>query len=472
MGMTIEQIRSALKDVNASIENARAEALRLASDQNGDVEALRAANSKLTALMERRDTLKSALDEETGAQQKKLAEMKKDGDAVKAAASKFHNAGDFLNAVAKASGVNPKTDPRLAEYMNVRSDASGQNITTDSEGGYLIPPDYSDQLLNVAASESVLFNEVTRIPISGNRLIVNVLDSDSRKDYRAADQSQSITEIKGRHGGLLAYWKGEAAELTASMMRFKQDTTVLEKLTGVCYATEEILQDLPALSAYIAKEFADEFTFKIDDAILNGTGATYNQPIGVLNGTANGALVTIAKESGQANGTLVLNNILKMWNAMPARNRAKAKWYINQDLEILLYQLLMNTGSLSYTGKDSDAADVALSMNIGMPLFVPAGSLANSPHGTLLGRPIVPVEQAPAVGEAGDISLMDLSQYRWIDKGGVNAQTSIHVRFLYDEMAFRFTYRCGGKPIWTDKIEAYQGSTKRSPYVTLGARKS
>ena len=469
MGMTIEQIRSALKDVNASIEAARNEALHLASDQNGDVEALRAANSKLTALMERRDTLKSAMDEETGAQQKKLAEVKKDSDAVKSAASKFHNAGDFLSAVAKASGVNPQMDPRLAEYMNVRSDASGQNITTDKEGGYLIPPDYSDQLLNVAASESVLFNEVTRIPISGNRLIVNVLDQDSRKDYRAPVVADSITEIKGRHGGLLAYWKDEAAELSASLMRFKQDTTVLEKLTGLCYATEEMLEDAPAMSAYIAKEFADEFTFKIDDGILNGTGSSYGQPVGVLS-AGNNALVTITKESGQADGSLLVDNILKMWNAMPARNRSRAKWYINQDLEIVLYKMLMNTGSISYTGTDSGNADVELAGTMGIPLFIPANSMANSPHGTLLGRPIVPVEQAPAVGAAGDISLLDLSQYRWIDKGGINAQTSIHVRFLYDEMAFRFTYRCGGKPIWTDKIEAYQGSTKRSPYVTLGAR--
>ena len=218
------------------------------------------------------------------------------------------------------------------------------------------------------------------------------------------------------------------------------------------------------MSAYIDQGFADEFAFKIDDAILNGTGN--GMPLGVLaqsNTPAqnNGALVTISKESGQAAGTLVLNNILKMWNAMPARNRANAGWYINQDLEILLYQLLINTGSVATEG---------LTVNTGMPLFVPAGSLANAPHGTLLGRPIVPIEQAGAVGAVGDISLLDLSQYRWIDKGGVNGQTSIHVRFLYDETAFKFTYRAGGRPMWSNAIEAYKGTTQRSPFVTLAAR--
>ena len=472
--MTIEQIRAALKDITVELTQARSEAQRLAMDKGATIEALNAANAKVAEAKARHDTLQASLDEMTGEQEKQLKEAQSNHDRIAQAASKFSGAGDFLSAVAKADNpVSRHMDPRLAEYLKVRSEASGQNITTDADGGYLIPPDFSDELINVAASESVLFGEVQRVPVSGNRLVVNLLDQESRKDTRAADVSQSITAIKGRNGGLLAYWTGEASAYTASQMKFIQDTTEMQKLTGLCYATDEMLQDLPAMSAYIAQGFADEFAFKIDDAILNGTGN--GMPLGILatSETAaqnNGALVTIAKESGQPNCTLVLNNILKMWNAMPARNRANAKWYINQDLEILLYQLLMNTGSLTYTGKDSDAADVALSMNMGMPLCVPAGSLANSPHGTLLGRPIVPIEQANAVGGKGDISLLDLSQYRWIDKSGVNAQTSIHVRFLYDETAFKFTYRAGGKPIWRNAIEAYKGTTQRSPFVTLGAR--
>ena len=468
--MTIEQIRAALRDVNREIEGARAEALRLAADPNVDAEALRTANSALQTLVERRNTLNAALEDATDRESANLREMRENGDSIESVASRFRGAGDFFSCVARAADRdNPQMDPRLEAYRNIRSSASGQNLTTDSEGGYLVPPDYADELLNVAASESVLFGEVSRIPVSGNRLIVNVLDQESRKDYVAADATNNVSEVKGRNGGLLAYWTGEAADITASRMKFKQDTTELHKLTGLCYATSEMLEDMPAMAAFIAQGFADEFTFKIDDAILNGNGT--GKPTGVLN-SANTALVTIAKESGQADGSLVLNNILKMWNAMPARNRAKAKWYINQELEILLYQVLMNTGSLSYSGTDGDDNAVALSASYGYPLFVPAGSLANAPHGMLLGRPIVPIEQASAVGAAGDISLLDLSQYRWIDKSGVNAQTSIHVRFIQDETAFRFTYRAGGKPIWPNAISAYKGSTTRSPYVTLGARAS
>ena len=42
--------------------------------------------------------------------------------------------------------------------------------------------------------------------------------------------------------------------------------------------------------------------------------------------------------------------VLKMYNALIASNRGKAVWYINQDLEIVLMQLLMQVGSVSSTG--------------------------------------------------------------------------------------------------------------------------
>lgn len=458
--MNIEQIKSALKDVLAQIKSARDEALKLAQDPGAEAEAMTAAQAKLRDLQARRDTLKEALDAETEQQSANLKTLKENNDAIKSAASKFRSVGDFFTTISRASRDGSSMDPRLADYLSVRSSASGQNLTVDAEGGYLVPPDYADELLNVAESESVLYPEVSKIPVSGNRLIENILDQETRKD--SAPGSQGVDPTKGRNGGLIAYWKAEAAEIDPTKMIFKQRQTDLHKLTGLCYATDEMLEDLPAMSAYIAQGFAQEFAFQRDDAILNGSGS--GKPLGILSAN-NTALVTITKETGQANGSLVLNNILKMWNAMPAKNRANAKWIINQDLEIVLYTLLMNIGGASATGESE-----SVTVNAGMPLFVPAGGLASSPNGLLLGRPIVPVEQAPALGAAGDISLVDLSQYRWIDKGGVNGQTSIHVRFLYDETAFRFTYRAGGRPIWPNAIEAYKGTTVRSPYVALGAR--
>ncbi len=450
MPMTIEQIRAQLKDVNRELVEARDAAVALAANAGADPAQRTAATERLNALKQRRDILKESLDDMTEAQSANLMAIRAEGDQIQKAAKAFKGAGDFFSCVAKASGVNPVVDPRLAEYMSIKSSASGQNITTDADGGYLIPPDYSDELVKHVQSESVLLPEVQHVPVSGNRLIVAEVDEESRKD--------TTVSIKGRNGGILSYWKGEAAEYTASQMKFKNSQTDLGKLTGLCYATEEMLEDLPAMAAIIDQGFSDEFAFKCDDAIISGTGT--NMPTGILD-AGNGSLVTIAKESGQAAASIMLNNILKMFNAMPAKHRSNAKWYINQDLEIALYQLLMNTGSTATEG---------LTVSNGLPIFVPAGGLASAPNGLLLGRPIVPIEQCSALGTKGDILFADMSQYRWIDKGGINGQTSIHVRFLYDETAFKFTYRAGGKPMWSNSIEAYKGTTKRSPFVALADR--
>ena len=448
--MTIEQIKNALKDVNGDIKSAREAAMALQADANATPEALRAAIDNLDALKARRDILKDNLDSETADQSKVLKTMKQHDDQIRAAADKFKGAGDFFATLAQAGDmtVPSRIDPRLAEYINIRDSASGQNITTDKDGGYLVPPDYAEELINVAQSQSVLFPEVNRVPVTGNRLVTNLVRTNSRKDYAAAVVDPASAEVKGRNGGLIAYWAAEAAAYTATQLRFEQQTTNLEKLTGLAYATEEMLEDYPALAAIIADGFRDEFAFQIDNAILNGTGS--GEPTGIL---ASDALVTIAKESGQAAATILHQNILKMFNGMPAANRANAKWYINQDAEIVLYQMMMSQANGGI-----------------FPLFVPAGGMASSPNGMLLGRPIVPIEQAAALGSKGDILFADLSQYRWIDKSGINAQTSIHVRFIYDETAFKFTYRAGGKPIWTGTMEAYKGSTVRSPFVTLAAR--
>jgi HK97 family phage major capsid protein len=101
---------------------------------------------------------------------------------------------------------------------------------------------------------------------------------------------------------------------------------------------------------------------------------------------------------------------------------------------------------------------------------MPANSLANSPYSTLFGRPILPIEQASTIGDVGDIVLADLSQYLLIDKGEPKTDTSIHVKFTSDEMAFRFVYRVNGAPTWKTALTPHKGTNTLSPFVALAAR--
>jgi len=163
-------------------------------------------------------------------------------------------------------------------------------------------------------------------------------------------------------------------------------------------------------------------------------------------------VVSVAKEAGQAAATLVTANIFKMWSRMWARSRSNAVWFINQDIEPQLMALDIPVG----TG--------------GMPVYLPQGGLSQSPFGTLLGRPVIPVEYAATLGTVGDICLADLSQYILIDKGGVEAASSIHVQFLTDETAFRFVYRVDGQPAWNAPLTPFKGTNTLSPFVSLATR--
>lgn len=87
-----------------------------------------------------------------------------------------------------------------------------------------------------------------------------------------------------------------------------------------------------------------------------------------------------------------------------------------------------------------------------------------------MGRPVLPMEQAGALGTTGDILLIDPSQYDWIEKGNLRSETSIHVLFDTDQTCFRFTLRASGTPTWDTPVTAYKGETARSPYVALAPR--
>ena len=339
---------------------------------------------------------------------------------------KFKTFGEQLMAAYRASMPGGQVDNRLTTRA-----ASGLNESNPSDGGFLVQQDFVSELLKRTYETGILASKVKKIPIStsANGLKINAVDEDSRANG-------------SRFGGVQTYWEGEADKLAGTKPKFRVLELSLKKLTGLCYATDELLQDTAALESVIRQAFAEEFGFKIDDAILTGTGA--GEPLGILNSSS---LVTVAKESNQAE-KITVENLIKMWNRVWSRSRNNAVWFINQEIEPYLYTLKIGT----------------------TPVYVPAGGLSEKPYGTLFGRPVISLEQCSALGEVGDIILADLNQYLLIDKGGINAQSSIHVRFLYDENVFRFIYRVDGQPIWNKPLTPYKGTATQSPFVALAKR--
>jgi HK97 family phage major capsid protein len=351
--------------------------------------------------------------------------------------TKFASFGEFLQAVEHASH-SPRVDPRLKyeDFSSPQAAASGLSETTPSKGGFLVEQQTMAGMWERAYETSALLNRIETVPIGQtfNGLKAYEIDETSRADG-------------SRFGGVRAYWRAEAATVTKSDPSFREISLNLKDLMAIYYATNELLQDSVALESLVSKAISLEMQFKLEDSIINGTGA--GLPLGILN---SGCLVTVDKETGQEATTLVYENLVKMWARMWARSRLNSVFVINQDVEPQLFTMTLNVG----TG--------------GVPVYLPPGAASASPYGTIFGRPVIPVEYCATLGTAGDVILADFSQYLAIDKGGLQSASSMHVRFLYNEMTYRFTYRFDGEPIWNSALTPFKGTNTLSPFVALQTR--
>lgn len=344
----------------------------------------------------------------------------------------FGSLGEQLCAVARAATPGEIIDSRLLAINR----ATGLSEGISADGGFLVQTDFVAELYRRAYEIGEITRRCRRIPISAasNSVKINALAETSRA-------------TGSRWGGIRGYWMAEAGTKTASRPTFRQMELALKKLAVLVYATDELLQDAAALEAIVSQGAAEEISFLAEDGIVNGNGA--GQPLGIL---ASPCLITVAKETGQAAATLLAQNILKMWSRMWARSRPNSVWLINQDVEPQLYQFSLAVG----VG--------------GQVVYMPPGGLSATPYATLMGRPVVPVEYCATLGTVGDIVLADFAEYLLAEKGGIEAASSIHVNFVYDETAFRFIFRVDGQPAWNAALTPYKGTNTLSPFVVLAAR--
>ena len=341
----------------------------------------------------------------------------------------FRNFGEQLIAIMQAEQAGALHDKRL---LGIHAAATGSGGAVPSDGGFLLQPDFSGEILRRVYDLGELLSRVRRRPIGP--------DADGLK-INAVDETSRVTG--SRYGGIQVYWADEGDTVTPKKPKFRQMELYLRKLMGIWYVTDELLRDSVALQAIGEDAFSEEIAFMVEDAIFRGTGS--GQPLGFLNSNA---LVTVTAESGQAATTVLANNVFNMNARLWPRSRVNAVWFINTDVEPQLP-----------------------AMTIGhQPVYLPPGGMRDTPFGILLGHPVIPVEYCETLGTKGDIVLADLDQYLLIDKGAAMTAWSIHVRFLNDEQTFRITYRLDGQPTWTSALTPYKGSNTLSPFVVLATR--
>jgi len=314
--------------------------------------------------------------------------------------------------------------------------ATGMSEGVGADGGLLVETEHSQELMKVAFETGKLPGRCREMPIGPN--------SNGIK-FNGFNETSRATG--SRYGGIQSYWLNEGGTKTASKPSFRQVELSLKKLIGMYYATDELLQDAPALGKEMSEAFGNEFGWMLDDSIMNGLGG--GQPLGIMN---SGALITVPAEAGQGATTFIAENAEKMYARLLPQSLSRAAWFINQDVWPQLFQLHHAVG----TG--------------GVPLFVPQNSLANSPYSMLLGLPIIALEQAQTLGTSGDVVLADCYHMRLATKGGVDSASSIHVQFTTDETVVRFVLRVDARPDLASPLTPANGTNTLSPFIVMESR--
>lgn len=345
----------------------------------------------------------------------------------------FRSLGDQLLAVYNAV-KNPHRRNEHLDELDRRA-VAGMSEGVGADGGFLLQDDFSSELLKNSMETGLIAPRCRRFPTSPGSTGVQfpVLQETSR--------------VEGsRWGGVQVYRVNEAAAATAKKAKFALERMGFEKLIGMFVATDELLADATFLGAWMGQAFQEEFACKIDTEIVRGTGA--GQMKGIINA---GCLVTVSKESSQAAASIVGMNVIKMFARLFARSQANAVWLANQDC-------FPQIATLTITKDKSD-----------IPLYSPPNLIAGQVLGSILGRPVIYVEQCSTVGTIGDLILADLSRYMIIEKDPQQA-SSIHVYFDTEQTAYRFSVRNNGQPMLKQAITPMNGSATLTDFVVLETR--
>ena len=313
--------------------------------------------------------------------------------------------GEFLGAVIQA-GKDGQVDPRLTQKSTGQSE-----VAPGTDGGYTVTTDIASFITQQAQAASVMAQKCSKMEIG------NLYTGIKIPQVNEVNRNQTTL-----YGGVRCYSPAEGIAKTPFKQAYTQKDIQLKKICAVNYITDELLQDNTALESFIRMNVGRAFAWTLDNEIINGTLTACTA---IVNNAATAEQTFAGAAPTPAELTLMFSRNM---------NRSRAEWYLsgNQYATIL---------SLATTGT--------------FPLFQP--NFAVAPMGTLFGRPINVIEQAGITTDESSFMFLDLSDYLLIGKGGIVEATSIHVKFLEDETAFRWTMRVGGAPLMASTVTMPDG---------------
>ena len=289
---------------------------------------------------------------------------------------------------------------KYASVSNVLSEG------TDSEGGYLVPDEYENTLVQALEGENVI-----------------------------RGRSHVITTSNGTHKIPVVASKGEASWIDENGAYPEDDDTFAQvnidahKVGTIIKVSEELLNDSAFnLESYFAQEFGRRIGTKEEEAFINGNGSS--KPTGILTSAEVG--VTTASDKA-----ITADELIDLFYSLKGVYRRNAVWVLNDTTVKAIRKLKDNNGQY---------------------IWQPA--LKDGDHDTLLGRPILTTGAMPEIAaDAKPVIFGDLSYYWLGDRQGVTFKR-LNERYAdMRQVGFLASKRVDGKLVLPEAIKVLKMKT-------------
>ncbi|MGD6778452.1 phage major capsid protein [Sutcliffiella horikoshii] len=279
-------------------------------------------------------------------------------------------------------------------------------IGQDSEGGYLVPDEYEQQLVQALEEANVL---------RGLCHVINTSHGDRK------------IPVVASHGS--AAWMDEESALQESDDTFTQVSLSAYKLGTMLKVSDELLHDsFFNLERYVASEFARRVGAAEEEAFLLGNGSS--KPTGLLNSTGGASLgVTAASAT-----SITMDEVIDLFHSLKSSYRKNATFVVND-------------GTIKAIRKLKDAN--------GQYLWQPSVT-AGTPD-TILNRPVRTSQYMPTAGAGEKTILFGDFSYYWIaDRQGRTFKRLNELYAANGQVGFLAWQRLDGKIILPEAVKVLQ----------------
>ena len=306
---------------------------------------------------------------------------------------------------------NMKTGRASNEYKEAMLSALRSNFRhisnvlvegTDSAGGYLVPTEYDERLIEKLEQENILRRLGTVIQTSGERKI-------------------NVAATKPT-----ASWVEEGGELVFSDPTFSQVILDSYKLVVATKASEELLADNQYdLEGFLIRSFGQALANAEEDAFINGNGSS--KPTGILDATGGGQVAVTAASST----AITADEIIELVYSLKRNYREHAAF-------------IMADSTLAKVRKLKD----------GSGTYLWQSSMVETEPNRLLGFPVYTSAYMPAIAAGNSvIAFGDFSYYNIGDRG-TRSFAALHELYAgVGQVAFVAKERVDGKLILPEAVQ-------------------